>query len=247
VKVVVALALVLPLLASCGGDDSTGTTTLTVLAASSLTDAFNTLGPAFEDAHPDTTVTFSFAGSTALVEQADNGAPGDVIATADRSSFDEVDGVGPATVIARNRLAILVERGNPKDIRGLDDLAATDVTFVMCVPAVPCGKLGARALELAEVSATPKSVELNVKGVVSKVTLGEADAGIVYVTDVHAAAGDADGVDIDIAGDPALEAVYPMGVLEQSSDAALAQEWIDFVAGSDGQAALRDLGFLPPG
>jgi molybdate transport system substrate-binding protein len=120
------------------------------------------------------------------------------------------------------------------------------VVFVLCAPEVPCGKFGAKALEKAGVTATPASLEENVKGVVSKVTLGEADAGIVYVTDVQAAAGDAEGVDIDIAGDADLEAVYPMGILQQTTNEDLAQAWIDFVTSADGQAVLADHGFLAP-
>jgi molybdate transport system substrate-binding protein len=118
--------------------------------------------------------------------------------------------------------------------------------FVLCAPEVPCGKFGAKALDEAGVTATPTSLEENVKGVVSKVTLGEADAGIVYVTDVQAAGDNAEGVHIDIAGDPDLEAVYPMGILQQSTNKDLAQTWIDFVASTEGRAALARRGFSAP-
>jgi molybdate transport system substrate-binding protein len=243
-KLLVGLVVVL---AACGGGGSKPSGSITVLAASSLTEAFTELGGAFTKANPGDEVTFSFAGSAALVEQANGGAPGDVIVTADQSSYDKVTGVGDATVIAKNRLAILVGKGNPKGITGLADLAKRDIVLVLCAPEVPCGRFGQTALDMAGVRVTPKSLEENVKGVVSKVTLGEADAGIVYVTDVKAATGKADGVDIDIASDADLEASYPMGVLDQSTHSDVAKAWIDFVASADGQAILASYGFLPPG
>ena len=242
--VLVVAALVAALVA-CGDDDddvsSDGGGSITVLAAASMTDALTEVGDAFDGGE----VTFSFGGSSALVAQVAAGADADVLVTADQSNMDEVEGVEEETVIARNRLAIVVESGNPLGIAGLDDLERDDVVLVMCAPEVPCGRFGALALEKAGVAAEPASLEENVKGVVSKVTLGEADAGIVYVTDVLAAGGDATGVDIDIADDPELEAAYPMAVLPDG-DADLARSFVDFVAGDEGQAILREHGFLEP-
>lgn len=240
------VALLLASLVSCGKDEK-GDATLTVLAASSLTEAFSELGPAFEAAHDGVTVTFSFAASSALAEQVNQGAPGDVLVTADEANMQQVVDAGNAsdpTVIATNRLALLVEHGNPKQITGLHDLARDDVVFVLCAEAVPCGKLGARALEKAGIDRAPASLEENVKAVVSKVTLGEADAGIVYVSDAFAAAGKADGMDIDIAADPGLIATYPMAVLSQTKRASLAREWIDFVLSDPSQEVLRSHGFF---
>ena len=247
-KLLVVVAVLLPLFVSCGDDDAAPAAPskqITVLAASSLTDAFTELGAAFEEAN-GVDVTFSFAGSAALVEQANSGAPADVIVTADQATYDKAADVSGPTVIGRNRIAIVVEKGNPKGISGLQDLGRDDLIVVLCAPQVPCGKLGAKALEKVAVDAHPKSLEENVKGVVSKVTLGEADAGIVYVTDIRAAAGKADGVDIDIAGEPELEAVYPMGVLVDTAHLAEAQEWLEFVAGPEGQRIMSEHGFLSP-
>jgi molybdate transport system substrate-binding protein len=223
------------LLAACGGGRST--TTITVLAASSLTDAFAGEATAFTRAHPDVRVRFSFAASSALVQQANAGAPGDVLATADRATFDRVDGVGRATVVARNRLAILVAKGNPEHVRSLADLAR--VTFVLCAPQVPCGKLARSALDAADVAAAPRSLEESAKGVVSKVALGAVDAGLAYATDAS------DDVDaIAFAGAPTT--AYPMGVLAQSDHAEAARSFVAFVASPAGRAILQAHGFLAP-
>lgn len=259
------LAVVAFVAAGCGSDDgndtaassSTTSTTeadtltgdLQVFAAASLTEAFTELGTSFEAAHPNVTVTFNFAASSALAQQINEGGPADVFVPADESNMKKVTDAGNATdpkVIARNRLAILVEKGNLKGITGLADLAESGVVFVLCAPEVPCGKFGAAALQKAGVTATPASLEENVKAVVTKVTLGEADAGIVYVTDVKAVGTEAEGVDIDIADDPTLEAVYPIAVTEQAANQDAAKAWIDFVLSDDGQQTLATFGFLSP-
>ncbi len=246
--VLVAIAL---LAAACGdgSPENSSARQVTVFAAASLTDVFTELGDAFEAAHPGVTISFNFAGSSALAQQIIDGAPADVFVSADETNMAKVVDAGQAAepkVTAHNRLAILVEPGNPKQIRGLGDLARSDVVFVLCAPEVPCGKFGAAALAKAGVSASPASLEENVKAVVSKVTLGEADAGIVYVTDVQAAADDADGVDIDIAADPDLEAVYPMAVTTDAANADDARAWVAFVLSDDGQQILGRYGFLSP-
>jgi molybdate transport system substrate-binding protein len=245
---VVAVLAVLALgLTGCGSDGDAGDSTITVLAASSLTGALETIAADFEEVNDGADVRLSFGASSTLVEQANAGAPADIVVTADRATFAALDGVGEPTIVARNRLTIVVEPGNPKRISALDDLARGDVVFVLCAPEVPCGRLGARALDLAGVSATPASLEENVKGVVSKVALGEADAGIAYVTDAAAAADDTDAVDldVDVAADRELEAVYPMGVLDRSEHRSRAAAFVRFVAGP-GQATLSTLGFLAP-
>ena len=257
------LALVGFVAAGCGDDDdaatasssttSTSADTVTgdlhVFAASSLTEAFTAMGKRFESAHPNVKVTFSFAASSALAQQVNDGGPADVLVTADASNMKKVTDAGYATdpkTIARNRLSILVGKGNPKGITSLADLGTRGVVFVLCAPEVPCGKFGAAALAKANVTAKPASLEENVKAVVAKVTLGEADAGIVYVTDVKAAGDKAQGVDIDIAGDPSLEASYPIAVTKQAANADAAKAWIDYVLSSDGQQALASFGFLAP-
>ncbi len=220
--------------------------TITVLAAASLTDAFTELGHAFEAVRPGTKVTFSFGASSALATQANEGAPADLMASADEANLQKVVDAGNASdpkIFARNRLAILVAKGNPKGIRTLSDLARPGVDFVLCAPEVPCGKFGAQALAKAGVTAKPRSYEENVKSVVTKVTLGEADAGIVYVTDVKAAGARAEGVDIPEAQN--LIAVYPMAVLRQSGQLQLARAFLAFVLSPAGQQLLARYGFLP--
>lgn len=237
-----AAALLATMLVGCGGDDGSDST-LRVLAAASLTEAFTELAARFEG-ETGIEVSLSFGGSAALAEQVNQGAPADVLVTADEPNMAKVDDAGDVTIIARNRLSIIVERGNPMAITELADLARDDVVTVLCAASVPCGRFAARALEKAGVEVDPASVEENVKGVAAKVTLGEADAGIVYVTDVRAAGDDAEGVAIDIVDDPALEAVYPMAVLDDATDADEARAWVDFVAGEAGQEILAAHGFL---
>ena len=241
--------------ASTGSIASTTVTTaapgatgdLTVLAAASLTDSFNELGKAFEAGHPGTKVTFSYDASSTLATQANNGAPADLFASADQPNMKKVTDARNAAdpkVFAHNKLAILVKKGNPKRIMTLADFAKPGVTFVLCAVEVPCGKYGAAALSKAGVTAQPKSLEANVKAVVTKVTSGEVDAGIGYVTDAKAAAGSADGVTI---GDQYnVVAEYPMAVLKQSKNTNLAYAFLDFVLGPDAQAILAKYGFTGP-
>ena len=259
------LALVALGAAGCGDDDdsssatassSTTSTTadavtgdLQVFAASSLTEAFTQMGKDFQAAHPDAKVTFNFAASSALAEQVNQGGPADVIVTADESNMKKVTDPGNAMdpeAIARNQLSIIVGKGNPKSITGLKDLEKSGVVFVLCAPEVPCGKFGQKALDMAGVTAKPASLEENVKAVVSKVTLGEADAGIVYVTDVKAAGDKAVGVAVQNADDPDLQAVYPIAVTKQAKNVDAARAWIDYVLSDEGQATLAKYGFLAP-
>jgi molybdate transport system substrate-binding protein len=220
---------------------------LTVLAAASLTDAFNELGRAFEALHAGTKVTFSFDASSTLATQANSGAPADLFASADQPNMKKVTDAGNATgprVFAHNKLAILVKNGNPKQITALADFDKPAVTFVLCAVEVPCGKYGAQALAKAGVKAQPKSLEANVKAVVTKVTSGQVDAGIGYVTDAKAAAGMADGIDVPDRYNVAAE--YPMAVLKQSKNPNLAYLFLDYVLGPDAQAILRKYGFTGP-
>ena len=236
------------LLAACS-DDSPDRRDLTIFAAASLTEAFTEVGEVFEGANPDVAVTFNFAASSALAQQLNEGGAADVFVSADEANMKKVTDAGNASstkVIARNRLAILVERGNPKGITGLGDLARSDVVVVLCAPDVPCGKLAAAALTKASVDVKPASLEENVKAVVSRVTLGESDAGIVYVTDVRAAGDKAEGLPIDIADDPALEAVYPLAVIAKSTNPATADAWRTYVLSREGAAILSKYGFLAP-
>lgn len=239
------------LAASCGDEDAGVPTvgsgdrsaTLVVFAASSLTTPFQELGRAFEAEHPGVTVTFNFAGSPSLARQINEGGRADVFASADEETMRTVTDAGGAAdprVIARNRLAILVEKGNPKGISTLADLTGPGIVLVLCAPAVPCGRLAAAALRAAGVTPGPASLEEDVTAVASKVTLGEADAGIVYRSDVRSAGDRADGVDIDVA----LQAVYPMAVTTTTANGATARGWVDFVLSARGQRVLRASGFL---
>ncbi len=241
--------------ASCGGDDAPQTSTsgsavagtVVVYAASSLAEAFTAIGAAFESANPGTKVTFNFAGSGDLAAQIIEGAPADVYASADESNMAKLtDAGGNATepvVVARNTFEIIVGPGNPEGISGLADLADPDLIVVLCADTVPCGKGAATVLADAGVTVTPKSYEEKVKGVVTKVTAGEADAGIVFATDVIAARDAAAGVPIP-AGVNAISN-YPIVVTKEAPNAAAAQAFVDFVASAAGQAILAKYGFLP--
>lgn len=254
-RVVVVLGALALAVTACGDDRPAGgpagdtlTGSVRVFTAASLTDAFTEMGKAFEAEHPNVEIRFNFAASSALAQQLNEGGPADVFVAADEANMKKVTDAGNAadpTTIARNRVAILVEKGNPKGITGLADLADPEVIVVLCAPEVPCGRFGAAALAKAGVSAKPSSLEENVKAVVSKVTLGEADAGIVYATDVKAVGDAAEGVAIDIAGDPALEATYPIAVTKASSNPKAAAAWVEYVVSDEGRATLAEFGFLP--
>ena len=175
------------------------TTSVTVFAAASLTEPFSDLQARLKTSNPGLALTFSFAGSGALVTQVQQGAPADVIATADPASMNKLRVAGlvdPPTSFATNRLEILVEPGNPKDIRGLQDLSRNDIKLVVADENVPAGRYSAQALQAAGVTVRPVSKEADGKAAVAKVTAGEADATIVYVTDVRAAGSKGQGVTI---------------------------------------------------
>ncbi len=221
---------------------------ITVFAAASLTGAFNEIGDAFTTANPDAKVTFSFDASSALVQQISQGAPADVFASADTANMDkltnaQLNGTAPV-VFATNLLGIIVPKGNPAGITSVADLANPDVKVVVCAPEVPCGKYAAQIFESAGITVTPVSQEQNVKGVVTKVTAGEADAGIVYVTDVTAAG---DGAElVAIPSDINVVAKYPIATVKTSTNTEVDQAFIDFVLGPDGQKMLADYGFTAP-
>ena len=221
---------------------------ITVFAAASLTDAFNDIGSAFTAANPDAKVTFSFDASSALVQQITQGAPADVFASADTSNMDKLTSAGlngtEPVVFATNLLAIIVPKGNPAGITGVADLAKPDIKVVACAPEVPCGKYAAQVFDAAKITVNPVSQEQNVKGVVTKVTAGEADAGIVYITDVMAAGDKAEGVTIP--SDINVVAKYPIASVKASTHADVDQAFIDFVLGSEGQQILAKYGFKAP-
>lgn len=206
------------------------TGSITVLAASSLTNGFTALGTEFSATYPGTNVTFSFGSSSDLETQVEQGAPADVYASADQKNMDKLvaakANAGDPVDFAENKLEIAVEKGNPKQIATLADLTKSGVVVVLCDPSVPCGKFADEVLGNASVSLTPSSREASVKATLSKVELGEADAAIVYVSDV-ASSGKVDGVEIP--DDVNAVTTLPIVALEGSQNAALAQAWVDFV------------------
>lgn len=235
-------------LAGCGSDDAPTPGSVKVFAAASLTGAFERLGEAFENTHPGADVEFNFAASSALVVQIEQGAPADVFAPAGEADMQKIVGAGgnatAPVVFARNRLAIAVEPGNPQGITGLADLASRDLTVVLCAEQVPCGRYADQALSAAGVQVTPASRGDSVQATLSLVELGEADAAIVYSTDV-AASDRVDGVDIPDGQN--VIATLPIARLAESGDPETAQEWIDFVTSPAGQAVLTgEFGFLAP-
>lgn len=236
-------------IAACGGESSTtespAPSEITVFAAASLTEAFTEMGESFSAAHSDVTVTFNFAGSNDLVTQMQQGARADVFASADTSNMEKAgDLVNAATVFAANKLTIAVAPGNPKGITGLSDLGREDLKVVLAAPEVPAGKYAAEIFDRAGVEVSPVSLEVSVKGVVTKVALGEADAGIVYVTDVTAAGDDIDAVEIPEADN--VVATYPIATVAASELSAAAQAFVDFVLSDEGQQLLARYGFLAP-
>jgi molybdate transport system substrate-binding protein len=223
---------------------------VTVFAAASLRDAFTEIGDAFMAANPDAEVTFNFAASSELVTQINaGGAPADVFASADQYNMTKLTDAGnngsDPLVFATNLLEIIVEHGNPRGITGIADLADDDLVTVVCAPEVPCGKYAQAVFDAAGVAVTPDSLEENVSAVVTKVTAGEADAGIVYMTDATAAGDQAEGVEIP--ADINVLAEYPIASTLEASDAGGAQAFIDFLLGDTGQEILASYGFLPPG
>ena len=220
---------------------------IVVLAAASLTEAFTQVEAAFEQQHPGTDVKFSFDSSSTLATQANQGAPADVFASADEANMQKVTDTGTASspqTFVRNRLTILVAKGNPKGVAGLKDLEK--VIYVLCSTGVPCGTYGEQALHAAGVDIQadpPRSREANVKGVVTRVVTGEADAGIVYVTDARASAGQADAVDIPDGHN--VTASYPMAALKDSPNPTGAAAFMSFLLSPACQRIMADYGFLP--
>lgn len=244
----VAAVMVALLLGACSSgaaaDGSKGR--LTVFGAASLTEAFTDIGAAFENDNPGVDVSLSFAGTPDLVAQIEQGAGAAVLASADEANMERIV-AGDLTetepqVFATNRLAIVVEPGNPKGIGGLADLAADDLIVALAAPEVPAGRYAAQMLDEARVRIEADSLEVDVKAVLTRVSLGEADAGIVYATDVVAAGEDVLG--IEIPADQNVIARYPIAVLAGGSETA--QAFVDFVLSAEGQGLLEASGFGPP-
>lgn len=236
-----ALVLALPL-AGCGDDEGK---TLRVLAAASLTDVFTGLATQFEEEHPGVEVALSFGSSTSLAEQAADGAPGDVLATADPTAMEvAVNGgvVDDPTRFATNRLVIVTPTDNPADVTSLATLAGS--TWVRCADAVPCGRAARTVLDRAGVDAEPVSLEEDVRSALEKVTAGEAEAALVYATDATAAGDDV--ARFPVAGADAAANSYLIAPLDQARAPEAAAQFLDLVTGPQGRLALADAGFTAP-
>jgi molybdate transport system substrate-binding protein len=239
-------------LAGCGGassGDSGGSgTTITVYAAASLTSSFQKIADTFQQDHPGTTVRLSFGGSSDLVSQIQNGAPADVFASADTANMDKLTADhltdGAPRPFATNHLEIAVPPGDPAGVHTFADLAKPGLRLVVCAPEVPCGAAAQQVARKAGVTLKPVSEEQSVTDVLAKVTSGEADAGLVYVTDVKAAGKKVDG--IPFRESSSVTNTYPIAVVQDSPQAALAREFVAAVTGAGGRRVLRAAGFGTP-
>ncbi len=249
----VALASAPLALGACSSSDDASTspstapvesTTITVMAAASLTEPFTELAATFEAEHPGVTVDLVFDGSSTLATQLVEGAPADVFASASKATMTEVTDAGlitdPDNFIG-NQLTIAVPADNPAGITSLADLADPAVAVVVCAPEVPCGALALAVLDAASLDLTPVSEEQNVKGVVTKLTTGDADAGFVYLSDVQA-----EGDTLTTVALPDAKVAttnYYIGVLEDSKHQDLADQFLALISSAEGQQVLHDAGF----
>jgi molybdate transport system substrate-binding protein len=228
--------------------------TITVFAAASLTATFTDIATDFEEEHPGVTVELNFAGSSDLVTQITEGAPADVFASADVRNYEKLADAGltagDPVNFATNTLVIAVPAGNPAEVGNISDLADADVKTVICAPQVPCGAAAATVIQAAGVTLTPVSEESSVTDVLGKVSSGEADAGLVYVTDIT---DDNEAVEgVEFAESSAAVNTYPIVAVADSgaeadpTTAAIAQAFIQYVTGAQGLAVLADAGFGAP-
>jgi molybdate transport system substrate-binding protein len=248
------LALLTPACGSSSKSSSSSTTraatamtgNLNVFAAASLTGAFNDAKTKLAAADPDLNLTYNFAGSNALVAQIQQGAPADVFASADQKNMQTLATAGlvetPVT-FAKNKLQIAVAAGNPKGITGLADLAKPGVTVVVCAVGVPAGDYTRTVLAKKGITVTPKSLEVDVKSALAKVTSGEADATVVYVTDVSAGGAKVQGVTIPDADQPDIS--YPIAVVKATKNHTTAQAFVDSAVSGEVQRSLEAAGFSP--
>lgn len=249
--VTLAAVLLVPL-AACGGGDTAasgeggGKTTIKVLAAASLTEVFAKAGAAYEKQHPDTKVTFSFAGSQQLAAQVRQDFPADALVTADTKTMSDLSGrtSGKPTTIAKNRLVIATAEGNPKKIDDLRALADDKLKVVLAAPAVPVGRYSKQVLDRQDITVRPVSQEQDVRGVLGKVELGEADAGIVYATDALTSPDKVDAVKIP--DDQNAIASYPAAPLKVSEHQEEAADFVAWLRSDEAQRILRNAGFQRP-
>lgn len=230
--------------ASASDAGTTLTGTLTIFAAASLTETFDVLAEQFESQNPSVDVVLNYGGSAALAQQIVAGAPVDVFAAANESTMQTVadaDLAPDPVVFATNALQLVVPAGNPAAVAGLDDLARSEIAVALCDPVVPCGAAAQALLDAEGVEAAPDTLEEDVKAVLTKVQLGEADAGLVYVTDVRAGGDAVEGI-----ATPTVEAAvnrYPVAAIAGAPSPGLAAAWISLLTGPDGRAVLQEAGF----
>jgi molybdate transport system substrate-binding protein len=252
VAAILGLAVTAALASGCGSAPATGAaptpeTTLTVSAASSLTEAFTSLAAEFEAEHPGVDVALNFAGSSALAEQVNAGAPVDVLATASRETMATVVEAGTVTnpqTFARNELAVIAPAANEAGIESLADLERPGVLTAICAPDVPCGAAAATLLERNGVVVSPATLDPDVKSVLARVVTDEVDAGIVYVSDARSA-GDA-VTTVPIPSGSNVSTDYQLAAVAESAQSGLAREFVALVTGDSGRQALASLGFLAP-
>ena len=258
-RLLVAGSAVLVALTGCGGGEGTGVGQqsppsepsaggvggeITVFAAASLTEAFTEIAKDFEQAHPGATVQFNFAASSTLVQQITQGAPADVFASASpqqmQQTVDAGEIAGEPTVFVANTLQIAVPAGNPAGVTGLADFGKQELDIALCAEQVPCGTASRNALQAAGVTPAPDTLEEDVKAVLTKVKLGEVDAGLVYRTDVMAAT-DVEGIDFPEADQAVNE--YLIAALAEAPNAEGARVFVDYVLSEQAQAVLGRYGF----
>ena len=218
---------------------------ITVFAAASLTEAFTEIETAFEEANPDADVQFNFAGSSTLAQQINQGAPVDVFASASPKQMQAVvdagNAAGEGTVFVQNTLQIVVPAGNPAGVTGLADFGKQELAIALCAEQVPCGDAALQALQAAGMTPAPDTLEQDVKAVLTKVMLNEADAGLVYRTDVMSAGGGVEGIDFPEAAQAVNE--YPIVALAGAPNAEGARAFVDYVLSDEGKAVLEKYGF----
>lgn len=261
ITAVVAVALVTLSLASCSPTSDTSSTptgspasvsefsgTLTVFAAASLKNTFTDLATVFERAHPEVEVSLSFDGSSTLVTQIIQGAPADVFASADTKNMTKLSDAnmkaGNPASFATNILTLVVPPNNPANIANFADATKPGTKLVICAAQVPCGSAALSDAKTAGLTLAPVSEELNVTSVLGKVTSGEADAGLVYLTDAKAAGEKVKEIPLQLTTPTVND--YPIAVVQGSKKQELAQAFIALVTAAQGQKILQDAGFGTP-
>jgi molybdate transport system substrate-binding protein len=258
-------AVALMVLSACSSSDDSSTTksdtsgmsgsaapklsgTVTVFAAASLKESFTALGKQFEQEHPGTKVSFNFGGSDTLAASITGGAPADVFAAASPKTMkivtDKSDADGTPATFVRNQLEIATLPGNPDKVSSLKDLTKSGIKVVLCDKTVPCGAAAQKALDAAEIKLTPVSYEQDVKSALTKVELKEADAAVVYKTDVMAAGDKVEGVEFPESAEAIND--YPIALLKNAPNAQAAKAFIALVQSAEGQKVLTEAGFLKP-